>query len=159
MLDTGATATLAQGAWVTPDGHLALAFDGDNAHLQIDVVDLSGRLAQRLLLDHALAFFTSGVIFDAAGARMAFGIDEYIAALDARVSRVLVHRWPDGALLARLDGCNQPEWNAANGDLVLRSATGVTLHPFDPALRYAGPLDGLVAMPQNASYSLSPDGR
>lgn len=159
VFDTGSNATMSQGASVSPDGHLVLAYDGDNAWLQLDVVDLQGTLAQRFMLEHELAFFTSGVIFDPAGTRLAFGIDEYVAAIDDRVSRVLVHRWPDGALLARLDGYDQPEWNAATGELVLRSVTDQTLHRFDAGLRYAGPLDGLVAMPQNASFSLSRDGR
>lgn len=159
VFDTGSTSSLSQGASVSPDGQLVLAYDLDNTRLQLDVVDLTGRLAQRVTLNHALAFFTSGVIFDATGTRLAFGIDEYVAAVDDRVARVLVHRWPDGALLASLDGYDQPEWNAATGELVLRSEADQSLHRFDTDLRYVGPLDGLVAMPQNASFSLSRDGR
>lgn len=158
VFDLGSVSSLALGASVSPDGLLVLPREIDNFSVALDAVDLAGRDQGRATLEHELAFFTSGVMFDAAGERIAFGLDEYDALRDERVSRVLVHRWSDGALLGAFDGYDQPEWVAASGELVLRSAADATLHRFDRTLAYAGPL-GIVALTFNSSFSLSPDGR
>jgi hypothetical protein len=157
--DLGSMPSVADGISVSPAGIVILPREVDNDFIGMDVLDLTGQLIQGYRLARTLAFYTSPIMFDGAGARIAFSLNEQFTPDGDRMDRTLVFSWPDGQLLATLDGVENPEWIDATGELVVRDAPTKALRLFDANLRDLGPLAGLTVRSFNSSFSLSRDGR
>jgi hypothetical protein len=158
--DPGSGPSVNPGMSAAP-GRLAIAAqEGDNDGFGFAAFDLAANRKTTYLLERRLSFQTSAVLINGTGNRAALSVNELTSATnDERVDRILLLDWPAAALVATIDGYEEPVWDRSSGELLAREPKSGRLRLFGPALEDRGWLADLVAAPSIGAYDVSPDGR
>jgi hypothetical protein len=142
-------------------GRLAMAaLQGDNDGFAFATVDLTTQRQVSYALQRPFAFQNSAVLFNGDGTRIALSLNEPTSdAIKARIDRTLILAWPSLAVLATIDGYEEPVWARATGELLLREPDNGRLRVFGPSLEDRGWLADVTVAPSIGAYDVSPDGR
>jgi dipeptidyl aminopeptidase/acylaminoacyl peptidase len=148
------------GVGVSRSGRVSVLRDGSGVDEWLIVLyDLGGNQVDALRVQRELAFPISAATLDDAGARLAFAVDEPASAsVSTRITRTLVVDVTSGAVLARLDGVEDPVFGGAAGTLFVRDSASGRLRVLDAS--YGGART-LPVEPEAmvGSYDVSADGR
>lgn len=158
--DPGIEPALDPGVAVSSTGLVTVAREGDNDGFGFAIYGLDGVLRNIYTVVRPFAFQLSAVIFNPAGTRIAFALNEETSATDkTRISKTLVADWPSGTIVATLDFFEEPNWSGPNGELVVRDERDGSLRLFSASLVDQGRIGTLVVDETVGAYTLSPDGR
>lgn len=148
------------GVGVSRAGRVAALRDGGGADDWLVVLyDLTGRQVDALRVNRAFALPISAPVLDDNGTRLAFALDEPASATDSRrIARTLVVAVETGAILAMLDGFDEPVFGGIAGTLWVRDTVAGGLAVYDANLTRQGTL-ALPVQETVGAYDVSPDGR
>lgn len=158
VIDPDDRTTLDPGVSVTPQRQVCVSLERGLHGFAFGLYGLDGTLQRVMEVQRPLSTLNGAMVFNAAGTRVAFSVDEELSASNStRVHKTLVFSWPAGDLLATHLGCSQPEWAGAQL-LALQEGT-YRVRLFDDGVVDRGWLANLSVSGLLGGYTASQDGR
>jgi len=159
QFDPGIAPFVDPGVSVSASGLVSAALEGTaSSDFRLGFYGLNGQISSTYSVTRDSAFQTSAVVFNAAGTRIAFSVDEPASASDnTRIARTLVVDWPGGSVVGAIDRMEEPVW--AGNELLLRDPVSLRLRLYSATLVDQGLLGSIVVNTLAGGYSASSDGR
>lgn len=160
QFDPGTEPALDPGVAVSATGLVTVAREGDNSGFGFATYGLDGVLRNSYVVSRPFAFQLSAVVFNPAGTRIAFALDEETSSTNnTRISKTLVADWPSGTIVATLAFYEEPNWAGPNGELMVRDSRDGSLRLFSASLADQGRVGTFVVGETVGAYTVSPNGR
>ena len=159
QFDAGSQPFPDPGVSTSPGKLISAARDGDaSSDFILAFFSLAGVVDSTYRVTRDASFQTSAVVFNAAGTRIAFSVDEPASASNStRIARTVVANWPAGTVITEIDLHEEPFW--AGNELLVRDPATLRLRLFNSSLVDQGLLGSLQVGQQYGSYCASADGR